>query len=847
MGVHVPAIFNPPGHAAIGYRIGTHPTFLARMLAGLPGAPYPQEAGDPDRPRPLESLTTRSADDPSIALLDAWATVADVLTFYQERIANEGFLRTSTELRSILELARSIGYELQPGVAAGAYLAFMVETAIGAPESALVKVGTKVRSIPGQDERPQTFETTAEIMARAEWNAMRPVRREPPRIFRGQTEVLLAGVSTGLQQGDGILIVGNERAEFPGSERWDFRIVREVRPVPATDPLDPTDGGYTIVSWDLGLGEDRVPGVSPSQEAPRVYALRRRASLFGYNAPDWRTMPDDVKLAFDSTWKSVEPDQRKTQWPDFELAASGDPKVDLDAYYPKILPRSWVVFDGPTYTELYRIEQVEPSSRTDFGISAKTTGIHFDASEHLSWFGLRSTVVHAESEELPMAAVPTTTPVSGRTVVVTPDVTPPAAGQPIVLSGRLAGSSIDADRVSEVAIVDLVTPGHGQTTLRLSNDLVNAFDPSDLTICANVAPATHGESVDSEVLGGGAGTATFQRFTLRKPPLTFVPASTPSGAASTLTVRVNGVAWSEAPSLYGLGPHDQRFVLRIDEGQRAGVIFGDGMSGSRLPTGQENVVATYRSGLGPEGNVKADALTLLQTRPLGVRGVSNPLPAEGGTAPETVDDARSNAPLTVLTLDRAVSLQDYEDFSRAFAGIAKAQATSIWTGQRSTIHITVAGPDGVVLTRESLPLINLRAAIDKVRDPGVPLEIASHRLRRFLVSAQVLADERREPAAVFEAVVVALRTEFAFDRRGFAKPVTSAEVIAAIQGVEGVVASNLVGLFAFDPATPPPPDFDAPRLEVLGAERASLGPGGYIGSELLLVDPDRIAVETMAP
>ena len=72
-------------------------------------------------------LTTRAPDDPAIALLDAWAVVGDVLSFYQERIANEGFLRTATERRSVLELARQIGYELNPGVAAATYLVWEVE------------------------------------------------------------------------------------------------------------------------------------------------------------------------------------------------------------------------------------------------------------------------------------------------------------------------------------------------------------------------------------------------------------------------------------------------------------------------------------------------------------------------------------------------------------------------------------------------------------------------------------------------------------------------------------------------------------------------------------------------
>src|SRR5207244_12741759 len=75
----------------------------------------------------LKSLMRREDDDFSIALLDAWASLADVLTFYQERIANEAFLRTATERNSILQLARLIGYRLRPGVAASVYLAFMLE------------------------------------------------------------------------------------------------------------------------------------------------------------------------------------------------------------------------------------------------------------------------------------------------------------------------------------------------------------------------------------------------------------------------------------------------------------------------------------------------------------------------------------------------------------------------------------------------------------------------------------------------------------------------------------------------------------------------------------------------
>src|SRR5215813_2258703 len=71
---------NRPGLPALRYRVGTHATFLESMKAAL------------SRDRRLDGLTIRTTPDASIAFLDAWATVADVLTFYQERIANEGYL-----------------------------------------------------------------------------------------------------------------------------------------------------------------------------------------------------------------------------------------------------------------------------------------------------------------------------------------------------------------------------------------------------------------------------------------------------------------------------------------------------------------------------------------------------------------------------------------------------------------------------------------------------------------------------------------------------------------------------------------------------------------------------------
>ena len=238
-----------------------------------------------------------------------------------------------------------------------------------------------------------------------------------------------------------------------------------------------------------------------------------------------------------------------------------------------------------------------------------------------------------------------------------------------------------------------------------------------------------------------AGQA-FQRFTLRQPPLTYVSAATPSGGESTLEVRVNDLLWHEVPTFYGRGSEERIYVTSLDDEGKTTVMFGDGRTGARLPTGEENVTAKYRKGLGLPGLVKAHQLTQLMTRPLGVKGVTNPLAPSGAADRESLDESRRNAPLTVLTLGRIVSLQDYEDFARAFSGIDKALATWVWSGEKRSVFVTVAGPEGAEVRSDSALYKNLLTAMRQASDPNVPLLVASYVPRLFRLSAALQVRSR---------------------------------------------------------------------------------------------------------
>ncbi|WNL45691.1 putative baseplate assembly protein [Dyella sp. BiH032] len=192
------SLYNPPGQDSLTYRVGRYADFRAAMQADLSSAALPALAG----------LRTRETGDASIALLDAWAVGAEVLSFYQERIANEGYLRTATERRSVLELARLVDYRPRPGVAASVYLSYTVDDH-SAPVT--IPAGARAQSVPAPGEQMQTFETAEPLEARREWNAMKPRLTLPPNLTLDSVaaigELWVTGTATQLKPNDRLLFL----------------------------------------------------------------------------------------------------------------------------------------------------------------------------------------------------------------------------------------------------------------------------------------------------------------------------------------------------------------------------------------------------------------------------------------------------------------------------------------------------------------------------------------------------------------------------------------------------------------------------------------------------------------
>ncbi len=861
---------NRPGLSAIAYRVGTHSQFRETLHARLSGSGQPALAG----------LSTRDNDDFSIALLDAWATVGDVLTFYQERIANEAYLRTATERLSVLELARLINYELRPGVAAGAYLAFTIEDTPGAAGQVLavgtsaqiapemlppIKIGTgvKVQSIPGPGEQAQTFETIEEIEARPEWNAIKPRLTQPQIIGAFRSKALFfEGASNDVKKGDYILLIAGNPLNLPTpravlnvttddnakTTRTDFDLPPAAVPqyqrsqglpkgsVDAFEPKTVLDAEVTkqIISetWD----EDDLAALIATQGwnanqlttnikkeiaaknkalLPEAFVYRQKAAVFGYNAPKKPTYSGNVP-------KDPE------KWAEWNLDASEkETLLFLDRAYEEITPGSYITVKRGNKAKTIRVREVDTNPRTAYGISSKSTLLTLDdswwdvlpavsakgrgkrkrgavvtnvdkvARSERDLGAFREVAVYAQSERLPLSELPIVTPLEPAQLVangITLDgpYLGLKSGQRIIVKGER--DNLRGVFASEALTLKSVVVEAGFTVLEFNEQLAYPYVRNTVNINANVATATHGEAVQ-ETLGGGDATQAFQRFTLKQPPVTYISASTPSGTQSTLEVRVNDILWTEVPDFFGHGPEERIYVTQLDDNGNTTVVFGNGVTGARLPTGLENVKAKYRKGIGLGGLVKADQLTQLMTRPFGVKGVTNPLAANGAADREQLEEARRNAPLTVLTLGRIVSLQDYEDFARTFSGIDKSLATWTWFGEKRGVFVTIAGPSGAEIVETSQLYKNLLTAIAGAGNPLIPIQVKSYQSGLFRLSASLKIDPTFIPEKVLQDAEQQLRDEFSFANREFGQPVHLSEVYAVLQNVKGVVAVTVTALY----------------------------------------------------
>jgi hypothetical protein len=176
--------------------------------------------------------------------------------------------------------------------------------------------------------------------------------------------------------------------------------------------------------------------------------------------------------------------------------------------------------------------------------------------------------------------------------------------------------------------------------------------------------------------------------------------------------------WTAEQDLLADGPTDTHFVVEIESDGTARLRFGDNTNGLG-PDSDTRFTASYRIGNGTAGNIGAD--TLINCSDLNVTNCTNPMPAIGGTDPETADQIRRRAPQAFMTQERAVIMPDYVRVTEMNSQVENAVATLRWTGSWYTVFIT-AEPQGAGNLTSTLRR-DLKKNINRYRLAGEDIEL----------------------------------------------------------------------------------------------------------------------------
>ncbi len=386
---------------------------------------------------------------------------------------------------------------------------------------------------------------------------------------------------------------------------------------------------------------------------------------------------------------------------------------------------------------------------------------------------------------------------------------------------RVTGAEIVADPVNPTEIIVRVT-WHPDDGLRrdycfVETPVTGGAKVRD--ICrfhGNLVSATSGTPVAAEyVVPEGPPPRWGLLFPLPvEHPLLYL-ATPPDGTTpprSTLVVTVedlggNRVTFEEQINLVHSGRDATHFAVETDELLRSTIRFGTKDNGRVVPSGSI-VRATWRAGLGLDGNLGRDRLT--SCADINVLAVWNPFDAVDGRAPELADEVKRNAPESFRQHQlRAVTLADYVARAEEVEGVSRAAAAYLWTGSWRTVRVTL-DPKGTEALKPEL-VTAVAGHLEALRMIGEDLEIRPPVFVPLRIDLVVCVRPDVWPEAVRFAIENELSTGWTDDgRRGlfhpdawtFGQSLYVSEIAGRLHRVSGVEHISKIEIFRWDAVTP---------------------------------------------
>jgi hypothetical protein len=770
---------NLPALSHIAYRIGTYTDFRRAVLTPLPGEQALSIAGVP-------VWRTDGAGDLAVMAAEWFATIADILTFYNERIANQDYLRTADLPDSVTHLIALLGYRPRPAISATGTLAALV----AAGQSTILPKGLQFQSKPSPGQQPQTFELMADT------------RITPPdQLPAAPNPVLLAELQPPLPW-------------LRSLYRSLSRVIYEPRPIfgkwfgLGTYGVLLRGAVSNLAPQSLLLLRPRDPSLGPPLLAAVQAVTTGPAPGGGQQTALTITLSGTPPAGLAAAQADLQqPNQAATPWSFFAGAISGL-TVHLASLVRQIRPGDWLLFTQPSSSPAPALAQVLSTSETIWDATGSSTD---------------PTTPKDPNHPLPVphTVLTLTAPLPngwnnvGGAATIRFDWVPACTlidqpyGQWSGTPTALVATGAPFPAASGLPILLMDANGAGMQATGSStgdNDLLLGGLPSPVptlqppfTVLPNLLPVSRGKTVAKEILGSGDATNPAQDFQLSQSPVTYLQEG--AGWASTISLTVGGQPWTEVPSFYGQPANATVFVTREDDGGNTHVMFGDGVNGARLPTGVNNIVATYRVGA-DAASPPAGKLTVITQSFPGLRAVLNPVAVGGGADPDPPDQIRRYAPRSVLAFGRAVSVFDYQAIAAQVPGVTRASAVWAWNDARQRTVVTVYVGDNPAAVTAA------KTALAAAGDPNRPVLVTQATQIPVALSLTVITVPGMDTGAISAAVIAALTDPdsgmFGPVNMAIGQTIFDSQLEAAILAVAGTVAITGATFIAAGVADPGP-------------------------------------------
>ena len=720
----------------------------------------------------LDDWNARDEDDLGVMLLEMWAYVCDVLSYYDGAIANENYLRTADLRPSLRKLTGLLGYIPRPAVSASVLL-----TALAEGRKALaLDASIAFRSEAFDDEAPQVFELDNETTIQPLNNNWKLDPQRSDDIGSGTAtggahEYLLLKVENKILQKHDLVFIQSgginsvhtieKRSKITGSDDEKY-IQLDLQPALSIDSstkledISLTTPTQTAGLWTLGSSPTAIPSGETQLILNGLYRqLKAGQYILVSKGDEYRWF----KLnQVSDTMVITEPGGEST----VEYVTDGETETANYVIQDTKSPATKLTLD----LHLNHDDRIEAGAETWNNSDADDLIVHY-AFVNVGELSQERDTTFNDSSNLVVA------PLSGTKLE-----TPVDSGSP---------STFVLQDVNEISVLGNGSMDFSTAELNFQGIDWNSALTPPVKVFGNILQASRGESVSEEILGSGDATQSNQAFTLKKSPLTYIAAPTSDderGVSSTLKVWVDGLQWHEVGSFYGQDENAEVYIVRQNDKNESIIIFGDGKRGRRLPTGSDNIISNYRHGAG-SASPPANSISQLAKPVKGLTSVNNPFAAAGGDDAEAGEGIRDNAPQSALLLGRAVSLQDFIAATAGMGGVLAVHGEWRWNNrrQRPVVQLWYIGDSNSD---------TITTALRNLADPAIALDVA----QAISVTLSLALDLEIDKAYVEKDVLNEVRRTLidedtgllSLKNIGIGQPLYRSCLFAAILDVPGTIA-----------------------------------------------------------